>query len=165
MTPPLISRRRMCPGAATMRAVAALAACTALMAGCGDDTAPDRAYPELATTLRALSHDLDEACGRTETPESCAQDLDRLTAPTERAFAQVLDHKLLDVGTVDAMNALDRARELRAAAAREARSRQDPHHLPLARAVAAEKRAYQNLLAELERLRTAPPPGDRTDPV
>ncbi|MFD7785000.1 hypothetical protein ACFV4Q_18135 [Streptomyces nojiriensis] len=148
-----------------MRAVAALAACTALVAGCGGDTAPDRGYPELGKTLRSLSRDLDEACGRTESAASCAEDLDRLTAPTERAFAQVLEHKLLDVDTVAAMNELDRARELRAAAAEEARARQDPHHLPLARAVAAEKRAYESLLDELERLRTAPPPGDGTDPV
>ncbi|MEV7562461.1 hypothetical protein [Streptomyces sp. NPDC089795] len=145
--------------------MAALAACTALVAGCGNDTAPDRGYPELRKALGSLSRELDEACGRTETPESCARDLDGLTAPTERAFAQVLDHKLLDAGVVGAMNELERARELRVAAAREARSRQDPHHLPLARAVAAEKLAYQRLLAELERLRTAPPPGDGTDPV
>ncbi|MGW7329262.1 hypothetical protein ACWGIU_11865 [Streptomyces sp. NPDC054840] len=145
--------------------MAALAACTALVAGCGGDTAPDWGYPELGKALRSLSRDVDEACERTETPESCAQDLDRLTAPTERAFAQVLDHKLLDVTTVAAMNEVDRARELRVAAAQEPRSRQDPHHLPLARAVAAEKLAYQRLLAELERLRTAPPPVDGTDPV
>ncbi|MFB6559914.1 MULTISPECIES: hypothetical protein [unclassified Streptomyces] len=145
--------------------MAALTACTALVAGCGGDTAPDWGYPELGKSLRSLNRDVDEACGPAETPESCAEDLDRLTAPTERAFAQVLEHKLLDVGTVAAMNELDRARELRAAAAEEARSRQDPHHLPLARAVAAEKLAYQRLLDELERLRTAPPPGDGTDPV
>ncbi|MCX4807926.1 hypothetical protein OG594_41120 [Streptomyces sp. NBC_01214] len=145
--------------------MAALTACTALVAGCGGDTAPDWGYPELGKSLRSLNRDVDGACGPTETPESCAEDLDRLTAPTERAFAQVLEHKLLDVGTVAAMNELDRARELRAAAAEEARSRQDPHHLPLARAVAAEKLAYQRLLDELERLRTAPPPGDGTDPV
>ncbi|WP_314245003.1 hypothetical protein [Streptomyces sp. DSM 40907] len=148
-----------------MRALAALAACAALVAGCGNDTAPDWGYPELAKTLRSLSRDLDAACERTETPESCAEDLDRLTAPAERAFDQVLDHKLLDAGTVAAMNGLDRARELRIAAAAEARTRQDPQYLPLARAVAAEKLAYQRLLAELERLRTAPPPGDGTDPV
>lgn len=148
-----------------MRAVAALAACTALVAGCDTATAPDWGYPELGKNLRSLSRDLDEACGRTEAPARCAEDLDRLTAPTERAFAQVLEHKLLDVGAVAAMNELDRARQLRVAAAEEARSRQDPHHLPLARAVAAEKLAYQGLLDELERLRTAPPPGDGTDPV
>ncbi|MFF4388006.1 hypothetical protein ACFY0G_14665 [Streptomyces sp. NPDC001552] len=148
-----------------MRAVAALTACTALVAGCGGDPAPDWGYPELGKGLRSLSRAVDGACGRTETPESCAEDLDRLTAPTERAFAQVLEHELLDVGTVAAMNELDRARELRVAAAEEARSRQDPHHLPLARAVTAEKLAYQRLLDELERLRTAPPPGDGTDPV
>lgn len=148
-----------------MRAVAALTACTALVAGCGGEAAPDWGYPELGKSLRSLSRDVDGACGRTETPESCAEDLDRLTAPAERAFAQVLEHKLLDVDTVAEMNALDRARELRVAAAEEARSRQDPHHLPLARAVAAEKLAYQRLLDELERLRTAPPPGDGTDPV
>ncbi|MFB7255583.1 hypothetical protein [Streptomyces nojiriensis] len=148
-----------------MRAVTVLAACTALVAGCGGDTAPDRGYPELGKALRSLSRDLDGACGRAEAPVSCAEDLDRLTAPTERAFAQVLEHKLLDVGTVAAMNELDRARELRVAAAEEARSRKDPHHVPLARAVAAEKRAYQGLLDELERLRTAPPPGDGTDPL
>ncbi|MFI8387765.1 hypothetical protein [Streptomyces sp. NPDC085540] len=145
--------------------MAALTACTALVAGCGGDTAPDWGYPELGKSLRSLNRDVDEACGPTETPESCAEDLDRLTAPTERAFAQVLERKLLDVAAVAAMNELDRARELRVAAAAEARSRQDPHHLPLARAVAAEKLAYQRLLDELERLRTAPPPGDGTDPV
>ncbi|MGW6842429.1 hypothetical protein [Streptomyces sp. NPDC054958] len=165
MTPPLHLCRRVCAGAATMRAVAAVAACTALLAGCGNDTAPDRGYPELAKILRSLSRDLDEACGRTESPESCAQDLDQLMAPTERAFAQVLDHKLLDGAAVAARDELDRARELRVAAAREARSRQDPGDLPLARAVTAEKLAYRRLLAELERLRTAPPPGDGTDPV
>ncbi|MFJ6479495.1 MULTISPECIES: hypothetical protein [unclassified Streptomyces] len=167
MTPPLLSCRRRCAGPATLRAaaaLAALAACTALVAGCGGDSGPDRAYPELGTSLRSLSRDLDGACGRTQTPEGCAEDLDRLTAPTERAFAQALEHELLDVAVVAAMNELDRARELRAAAAEEARSRQDPHHLPLARVVAAEKHAYQRLLDELERLRTAPPPGDGTDP-
>ncbi|WKD30971.1 hypothetical protein [Streptomyces xanthophaeus] len=148
-----------------MRALAALAACTALVAGCGNDTVPDWGYPELGKTLRSLSRDLDQACERTETPESCAKDLDRLTAPAERAFAQVLEHKLLDADTVAAMNELDRAREARVAAAEQARTRRDPHHHPLARAVAAEKLAYEHLLAELERLRTAPPPGDGTDPV
>ncbi|MFF4445294.1 hypothetical protein [Streptomyces sp. NPDC001502] len=148
-----------------MRALAALAACTALVAGCGSETAPEWGYPELGKTLRSLSRDLDQACERTETPQSCAQDLDRLKAPTERAFAQLLEHRLLDAGTVAAMNELDRAREARVAAAEEARTRQDPHHLPLARAVAAEKLAYEHLLTELERLRTAPPPGDGTAPV
>ncbi|MFF2787466.1 hypothetical protein ACFVT6_11950 [Streptomyces sp. NPDC058049] len=148
-----------------MRALAALAVCTALVAGCGNATAPDWGYPELGKTLRSLSRDLDRACERTQTPQSCAEDLDRLTAPTERAFAQVLEHELLDAGTVAAMNELEKAREVRVAAAEEARTRQDPHHLPLARAVAAEKLAYEHLLDELERLRTAPPPGDGTDPV
>ncbi|WP_150261121.1 hypothetical protein [Streptomyces venezuelae] len=165
MTPPLHSCRRTCAGPAAMRALAALAACTALVAGCGNGTGPDPGYPELGATLRSLSRGLDEACEPTQTPEGCARDLDTLTAPTERAFAQALEHRLLDAGSVAAMNELDRARALRVAAAEEARSRQDPQHVPLARAVAAEKLAYQRLLAELERLRTAPPPGDRTDPV
>ncbi|MCX5308672.1 hypothetical protein OG304_35400 [Streptomyces sp. NBC_00160] len=145
--------------------MAALAACTALVAGCGNDTAPDRGYPELGKALGSLSRGLDEACAETDTPESCAEDLDTLAAPTERAFTQVLEHKLLDAGAVEAMDELDRARELRVTAAREARARQDPRDPELAHAVAAEKRAYQRLLTELERLRTAPPPGDGTDSV
>ncbi|MFG2988172.1 hypothetical protein ACGFZK_02475 [Streptomyces sp. NPDC048257] len=158
----------MCGGPGTTRAAAALVACTAftaLVTGCSDDTAPHWGYPELATTLTSLSRALDEGCGGTATPAGCAAKLDGLTVPMERAFAEVLDHKLLDVATVTAMNDLDRARELRLAAAKEARARQEPDHPPFRQAVAAEKLAYQRLITELERLRTAPPPGDGNDPL
>ncbi|MFJ7586669.1 hypothetical protein ACIQZO_04570 [Streptomyces sp. NPDC097617] len=180
MTPPLISCRRGRPGLlgrggrrrcrepGTNRAAAALVACTAvtaLVAGCGDDTVPEWEYPQLGTALTSLSRALDEGCGPAATPAGCALKLDGLTAPMERAFAEVLDHKLLDVETVAAMNELDRARELRITAAREARSRQDPDHIPFRDAVEAEELAYRRLIAELQRLRTAPPPGDGTDPV
>lgn len=146
-------------------ALTCIAALGALTAGCRNDTAPAWEYPELGTTLSSLSRDLDERCGPTATPAGCAKHLDALTVPTERAFGEVLDHKLLDVRTVAAMNDLDRAREQRFTAGREARSRQEPHYLPFRRAVAAEELAYQRLITELERLRTAPPPADGTDPV
>ncbi|ARE73090.1 hypothetical protein B6R96_03360 [Streptomyces sp. Sge12] len=148
-----------------MAALTCVAALGALTAGCRNDTAPAWEYPELGATLSSLSRDLDERCGPTATAAGCAEHLDGLTAPTERAFAEVLDHKLLDVRTVAAMNELDRAREQRSTAAREARSRQEPRHLTFRRAVAAEELAYRRLITELERLRTAPPPGDGTDPV
>ncbi|MGW6981658.1 hypothetical protein ACWGE1_19805 [Streptomyces sp. NPDC054932] len=148
-----------------MSVLATFAALTALATGCGTDTEPAWGYPELKTLLGSLSRDLDEGCRPAATPTSCAQTLDGLTRPTERAFAEVLDHKLLDVALVAAMNDLDRARQLRVAAAEEARARHDPDHLPFRRAVEAETLAYQRLIAELERLRTAPPPGDGTNPV
>ncbi|MFJ3960917.1 hypothetical protein [Streptomyces sp. NPDC090036] len=168
MTPPHTSCRRACGGPGRPRALSALTAfatLTALVGACSNETAPDWGYPELGTILGSLSRDLEEGCGATTAAASCAERLDRLTAPTERAFAEVLDHRLLDVATVAAMNDLDRAREVRVGAAEEARSRQEPDHLPLRRAVEAERLAYQRLLSELQRLRTAPPPGDGTDPV
>ncbi|MFB6614877.1 hypothetical protein ACIGFK_17855 [Streptomyces sp. NPDC085524] len=153
---------RVRPGA--VGAVAACAALAALMTGCRNDAVPAWGYPELRTTLRSLSAVLEEGCDETA-PASCAKHLDRLDALAERAFTQVLDHKLLDGGYVAALNELDDARARRAAAAGQAPSRHDPHHLPFRRAVQAERRAYEHLLAELERLRTAPPPGDGTEPV
>ncbi|MEV0411646.1 hypothetical protein AB0I68_12815 [Streptomyces sp. NPDC050448] len=144
--------------------MAALAALAALTTGCRNDTAPAWGYPELSATLRSLSRHLDEGCTETP-PASCADELDRLGVLAEQAFSEVLDHRLLDGGYLEAMNDLDGARELRVAAAREARSRHDPHYLPLRRAVLAERLAYRRLLAELESLRTAPPPGDGTEPV
>ncbi|MFJ8015552.1 hypothetical protein [Streptomyces sp. NPDC096339] len=152
----------MRPGA--IRAAAACAALAALVTGCRNDTVPAWGYPELRTTLRSLSDSLDEGCDET-TPASCVNHLDRLGALAERAFTQVLDHKLLDAGYVAARNELDAARARRATTAEQAVSRHDPHHPPFRRAVRAERLAYEHLLAELERLRTAPPPGDGTDPV
>ncbi|MEV6733651.1 MULTISPECIES: hypothetical protein [unclassified Streptomyces] len=144
--------------------MAAFAALTALATGCRNDTAPAWEYPELGTTLRSLSHHLDEGCAETA-PASCVDELDRLGGLAEQAFAEVLDHKLLAGGYVAAMNDLAGARELRLAAAQEARARRDPHYLPFRHAVQAERLAYRRLLAELESLRTAPPPGDGTEPV
>ncbi|MFD9724916.1 hypothetical protein [Streptomyces sp. NPDC059072] len=144
--------------------MAVCAALAALATGCRNDAVPAWGYPELRTTLSALSESLDEGCAET-TPASCVQHLDRLGALAERAFTQVLDHKLLDDGYVAALNELDGARARRATAARQALSRRDPHYPPFTRAVRAERRAYEHLLAELERLRTAPPAGDGTDPV
>ncbi|TDU74599.1 hypothetical protein [Streptomyces sp. KS 21] len=155
---------RMRGGVGTVRAVAALTALTALATGCRNDTAPAWEYPELGTALRSLSHDLDEDCAETD-PARCLEGLDRIGVLADRAFAEVLDHKLLDRGYVAAMNDLAGARRLRLAAAHEARARRDPHYLPLRRAVHAERLAYRRLLAELESLRTAPPPGDGTQPV
>lgn len=162
--PPSTSRRRVCGGAGTIRAVAALAALAALATGCRNDTAPAWGYPELGATLSSLSRDLDEGCAET-VPASCVAGLDRLGVLAERAFAEALDRELLDTGYVEAINAVDAAKQLRVAAAREARARRDPHYLPFRHAVLAERLAYRRLLAELEGLRTAPPPGDGTDPV
>ncbi|MER7463382.1 hypothetical protein [Streptomyces sp. NPDC097981] len=144
--------------------MAALAALAALTTGCRNDTAPAWGYPELGTTLKSLARGLDEDCDE-QAPESCVAGLERLGVLAERAFAEVLDHKLLDGACVRAMNDLDGARELRVAAAGEARARHDPHYLPFRHAVRAERFAYRRLLAELESLRTAPPPGDGTQPV
>ncbi|MFD9355697.1 hypothetical protein [Streptomyces sp. NPDC060031] len=156
------ARGRAGPG--TVRAVASVAALMVLATGCRDDAAPAWGYPELGATLGSLSQALEKGCTETA-PASCADDLDRLDVLAERAFAEVLDHRLLDAAYVEARNEVDRARELRLAAAAQARSRRDPHHLPLRRAVAAERLAYRHLLAALERVRTAPPPGDGTEPV
>ncbi|MCX5151047.1 MULTISPECIES: hypothetical protein [unclassified Streptomyces] len=171
MTPLFLSCRRvrirLPRGAGTVRAVAACAALTALTAlatGCRNDTAPPWEYPELGATLRSLSHDLDEGCAETA-PARCVDELDRLGVLAERAFAEVLDHKLLAGGYVAAMDDLAGARELRLAAAQEALARRDPHYLPFRQAVRAERLAYGRLLAELESLRTAPPPADGTEPV
>ncbi|MET9959817.1 hypothetical protein ABZ128_12275 [Streptomyces sp. NPDC006326] len=144
--------------------MASFAVLAAFATGCRNDSAPAWGYPDLRTTLGSLSRALEEGCAATA-PESCAAELDRLGELSERAFAEVLDHRLLDSRYVDAKNELDRARELRVAAAAEARARQDPRYLPFRRAVAAERLAGRRLLAALESLRTAPPPGDGPAPV
>ncbi|MFG2291919.1 hypothetical protein [Streptomyces sp. NPDC048603] len=144
--------------------VLSVTALTAVATGCRNDSAPAWGYPELRSTLAAYSRELAERCDHT-TPESCVRGLDRIGAVAERAFDEALAHRLLDDGCVEARSLAARARAARVAAARAAWARQDPHHPPFRRAVAAERRAYQRLLAELERVRTAPPPGDGTDPV
>ncbi|MFJ3633750.1 hypothetical protein [Streptomyces sp. NPDC090112] len=148
----------------TARTVASLAVLSALAAGCVREAAPDWGYPELGKTLAALSRALEDGCDEA-VPESCVEDLDRLGGLAERAFGEVLDHELLDHGYVAAMNELDRAREARAIAAREARARSDPHFPPFSRAVAAERLAYRDLLDALRAARTAPPAGDARDPL
>ncbi|NXY98418.1 hypothetical protein HYE82_29395 [Streptomyces sp. BR123] len=148
----------------TVRAVASVAVLAAFATGCRNDTAPPWGYPDLKATLGSLSRALDEGCAGAA-PESCADDLDRLGALADRAFDQALEHRLLDAGYVDAVTDLARARELRAATAADAGARRDPRYAPFRRAVAAEMLAYRRLLAALERVRTAPPPGDGTDPV
>ncbi|MEU9086568.1 hypothetical protein [Streptomyces sp. NPDC048357] len=158
------STARGSAGPGRVRAVACAAVLVALATGCRADTAPAWGYPELGATLGSLSRALDESCAG-QAPASCGDDLDRLDALAERAFAEVLDHRLLDDAYLAARNGVDRARALRLAAAAKARALRDPHHPPLGRAVAAERLAYRHLLAALERLRTAPPPGDGTDPV
>ncbi|MEU7606434.1 hypothetical protein AB0B78_14610 [Streptomyces sp. NPDC040724] len=150
------------PGRA--RAVACAAVLVALATGCRNDAAPAWGYPELGATVRSLSRALAEGCAG-QTPARCSEHLERLDALAERAFAEVLDHRLLDDAYVAAANEVRRTRQLRLAAAVQARSRRDPHHPPLARAVAAEERAYRHLLTALSRIRTAPPPADGTDPV
>ncbi|MFD0266287.1 hypothetical protein ACFVGY_06805 [Streptomyces sp. NPDC127106] len=154
---------RTAPGG-TVRAVASVAVLAAFATGCRNDTPPPWGYPDLKATLGSLSRALEEGCAETA-PESCVDDLDRLGALADRAFGQALGHRLLDAGYVDAVTELDRARELRVAAAAAARDRRDPRYAPFRRAVAAERLAYRRLLAALERIRTAPPPGDGTDPV
>ncbi|MEU9376082.1 hypothetical protein AB0D94_20220 [Streptomyces sp. NPDC048255] len=154
-------RGRAGPG---VRAVASVAVLMAVATGCRNDAAPAWGYPELGATLGSLSRTLEEGCTGTA-PDDCAGDLDRLDALAERAFAEVLDHELLDDAYVEARNEVRRARELRLTAAAQARSLRDPHHLPLGRAVAAERLAYRHLLAALTRVRTAPPPGDGIQPV
>lgn len=162
MTPCFSAYGRALPGAIrTVASVAVLAACAT---GCRNDPAPPWGYPELRSTLGALSRTLEEGCDETA-PESCVDDLDRLGALADRAFGEVLDHELLDAAYVDALGRTRRARELRVAAGERARSRQDPHDLRFRRAVAAERLAYRRLLAALRDVRTAPPPGDGTDPV
>ncbi|MEU9304627.1 hypothetical protein [Streptomyces sp. NPDC048269] len=143
--------------------MASIAVLVALATGCRNDAAPSWGYPELGTTLGSLSRALEEGCAGTA-PASCADGLDRIDALADHAFDEVLDHRLLDDAYVEARNEVDRARELRLAAAAQARSRRDPHYLPLGRAVAAERLAYRHLLAALESVRTAPPPGDGTEP-
>ncbi|MFD3719641.1 hypothetical protein [Streptomyces sp. NPDC058674] len=154
-------RGRTGPG--TVRAAAAVAVLAVLATGCRNDAAPAWGYPELGAALGSLSRALEGGCSGA--PQACAGDLERLDALAERAFVEVLDHELLDGAYVGARNGVERAREVRLAAAARARALRDPHHLPLERAVAAERLAYRHLLAELERLRTAPPPGDGTEPV
>ncbi|MGW7437589.1 hypothetical protein [Streptomyces sp. NPDC054849] len=144
--------------------MACLAVLMTMATGCRNDTAPAWGYPELGATLGSLSRALEEGCAGTD-PERCAGHLDRLDALAGRAFAEILDHRLLDDAYVGARIEVDRARTRRLAAAARARSLRDPHHLPLARAVAAERLAYRHLLTALKRVRTAPPPGDGTRPV
>ncbi|WP_405828585.1 hypothetical protein [Streptomyces sp. NBC_00105] len=158
------STARGSAGQGRVRAVACAAVLVALAPGCRNDAAPAWGYPELGATVRSLSRALDEGCAG-QGPASCSDDLDRLDALAERALAEVLDQRLLDDAYVAATNEVRRTRRLRLAAAAQARSRRDPHHPPLARAVAAEVLAYRHLLTALERVRTAPPPGDGTDPV
>ncbi|WP_158754323.1 hypothetical protein [Streptomyces sp. NRRL F-2580] len=158
------STARGSAGPGRVRAVVCAAVLVALATGCRNDAAPAWGYPELGATLGSLSRALDESCAG-KAPASCSDGLDRLDAPAQRAFAEVLDHRLLDDAYLAARTEVDRARRLRLAAAAQARSLRDPHHPPLGRAVAAEQLAYRHLLAALERLRTAPPPGDGTDPV
>ncbi|MCP3757901.1 hypothetical protein [Streptomyces sp. TBY4] len=135
-----------------------------LATGCTDDTAPAWGYPELGATAGSLSRALDEGCAGAS-PERCAEDLDRLGVLADRAFAQVLDHRLLDAAYVDAGNEVERTRELRRAAAVQARMRRDPYYVPLGQAVEAEKLAYRRLLAALEHVRAVPPPDGGTRPV
>ncbi|WP_328303116.1 hypothetical protein OG389_34880 [Streptomyces sp. NBC_00435] len=147
-----------------MRAAASVAALFLLATGCRNDSVPAWGYPELGATLTALSRTLEEGCAG-QAPESCAGELDRLDALAGRAFTEVLDHRLLDTAYVGARNEVDRARELRTAAAARARAGRDPYPLPLRRAVEAERLAYRHLLAALERIRTAPPPEAGAEPV
>ncbi|MFJ4776105.1 hypothetical protein [Streptomyces sp. NPDC088762] len=149
----------------TLRAIASVASLAALATACRNDTAPAWGYPELHARLGSLSRALETPCDESA-PASCAAALDRLGTLADLALAEVLDHRLLDPRCAEAVSALDRARALRATAAGQARARRDPHHPPLRRAVAAERRAYERLLAALQRVRTAPPPADgATDPV
>ncbi|MEV6952534.1 hypothetical protein [Streptomyces sp. NPDC051183] len=156
--------RRMGVRSGTIRAVAAVAILAPLATGCRNDSVPPWGYPELGATLKSFSHALDRRCDETA-PAACVDELDRLGTLAERAFGEVLEHELLDDGYLRARTDLARARERRVAAVRQARSRSDPHHLPLRRAVAAERLALRRLLAELESVRTAPPPGDGAGPV
>ncbi|MFC9292992.1 hypothetical protein ACFTWH_06300 [Streptomyces sp. NPDC057011] len=153
--------------AGTLRAAASIASAATLAAfatACRNDTSPAWGYPDLKATLGSISRALDAPCDEAA-PVTCVDELDRLGTLADLALGQVIDHRLLDPGCVEAVNALDRARALRAATAGQARARRDPHHPPFRRAVAAERRAYERLLAALEGVRTAPPPGDGTQPV
>ncbi|MFG2873672.1 hypothetical protein ACGFYU_01340 [Streptomyces sp. NPDC048337] len=165
MTPFRISHRRVRAG--TVRAAASIASAATLAAlatACRNDTAPAWGYPDLRATLGSFSRALDAPCDESA-PATCVDELDRLGTLADVAHGEVLDHRLLGPGYVEALHALDRARALRAAAAAQARARRDPHHPPFRRAVAAERRAYERLLAVLEGVRTAPPPGEGTEPV
>ncbi|MGW6708140.1 hypothetical protein ACWGDE_25055 [Streptomyces sp. NPDC054956] len=162
-TPPRPAvRGRAAPG--TARAVASVAVLLFLATGCRSDSAPAWGYPELGATLGSLSRALEEGCDG-PTPESCARDLDRLDLLVDRAFADLLDHRLLDSAYVDARNEVERTRALRIAATERARAHRDPYFPPLGRAVAAERLAYRHLLAAMEKVRATPPPGDGTEPV
>ncbi|WP_327308837.1 hypothetical protein OG730_39570 [Streptomyces sp. NBC_01298] len=147
-----------------VRAAASVAVLVFLATGCRNDTAPAWGYPELGATLGSLSRALDEGCSGAA-PERCAEDLDRLDVLLERAFAQVLDHRLVDAASVDARDEVDRTRGLRRAAAVRARALRDPHHPPLDEALAAERLACRALLAALEHVRAVPPPDEGTRPV
>ncbi|MFD7256731.1 hypothetical protein [Streptomyces sp. NPDC059874] len=144
--------------------MASVAVLVAVATGCRNDATPAWGYPELEATLGSLSRAVEEAC-RGKAPGSCADDLDGLAALAERAFAEVLDHRLLDAAFVDARSDVGRTREFRLTAEAQARSRRDPHYVPFERAVAAERLAYRRLLVELERVRATPPPGDGMEPV
>lgn len=151
-------------GPAAVRAMASVAVLVVLATGCRNDTAPSWGYPELGTTLLSLSRALDEGCAAAA-PERCAEDLDQLDVLAERAFAQVLDHRLLDAAYLGARNEVARTRELRRATAVQARSRRDAHYPPLGLALAAEQLAYRRLLAALAHVRAVPPPVPGTQPV
>ncbi|MFD8413254.1 hypothetical protein ACFV2Q_16050 [Streptomyces sp. NPDC059650] len=149
--------------AASLASLASVAVLAAFATGCRNDTAPAWGYPDLKATLGSLSRALDQGCAEAA-PERCSDDLDRLGALADRAFGLALEHGLLDAAYVDAVHDLDRARELRVAAAADAWARRDPRYAPFRQAVAAERLAYRRLLATLESVRTAPPPGDGTAP-
>ncbi|MFD3543061.1 hypothetical protein ACFWUQ_26690 [Streptomyces sp. NPDC058662] len=150
--------------AGAIRAAACAALLAASVAGCRDDPAPAFGYPQLHARLGSLSRALDEGCAGV--PAGCAEGLERLGALAERAFAQALDHELLDEGCLAAREEVRRARGVRRAAAEPARAApRDARPADLERAVAAERLAHRRLLAALERVRTAPPPGEGTQPV
>ncbi|MFF9983707.1 hypothetical protein [Streptomyces erythrochromogenes] len=175
-TPTPTPRPRPRARTATVRSLAlavCLAAAAALTTGCRDDTTPAWEYPQLAATLDSLAAALAQGCA-TPDPDHCAARLDRLDTLARRAFTEVLDHRLLDQACLTAESEVRRARTLRLAATATAQAqaqgqvRQDPRHPALEqahRAVAAEQAAYRRLLAALENVRTAPPPGVPAQPV
>ncbi|MFE9222930.1 hypothetical protein ACFYN3_42615 [Streptomyces lavendulae] len=147
------------------KAVGAIATVLALaISGCKSDTAPEWGYPKLAATLRQYGQELASSCDNAIDP-LCRAKLERLEKLAELAFGQVLDYMLLDGGYVDSLNCVEKAKERRIAAVREALSRSDPGYPPMRKAVAAEIAAYRQMLVELERVRVIPPPGDGFSPV
>ncbi|MGW5848989.1 hypothetical protein ACWFQ8_13745 [Streptomyces sp. NPDC055254] len=143
---------------------AVLAALVALATGCREEAVPAWGYPELGARLGSLSRAVEEGCAGAA-PAGCGGNLDRLDALAGRAFAEVLDRRLLDQGCLRAREEVRRARRARLAAAERARAGRDPRHAGLGRAVAVEHVAYRRLLAALERVRAAPPPGEGADPL